>query len=92
MAANVIIPGKTIIVNTTGFITSDRVVIQGYLQAPTATTGHRIAIVERFSGKQIIGVRCGAGVSIWGGPIDRAFKGLSCTALSAGAQATIYLR
>lgn len=90
MAANTKIVAKVFTVNTTGFITSDYVMVHGYVQSPTAITGHRMVVVERRTGTQVMGIRAGAGISLWVGPIDQTYKGLSCTVLSAGGSMTIY--
>ena len=93
MAANTQIYGKVFNIATTGFVTSLPTVIQGWVQYPSAATGHRAVVVDRQSQTALLGVRAGAGVAVAAtGLYLFAPNGLSCTTCSAGAVVTVYVR
>ena len=90
MAANIHIPGKTITVLTVGTLLSNRVTVIGYFLWGTAATASRTIIVEKSTGKQVIGGRPGPGVPVWVGPAHAPFNGLSCSVCSNGGAVTLY--
>lgn len=90
MGANTKIQAKVFNIATVGFISSNNVVVHGYVQFGTANTANRVVVVERATRTPVLGIRPGAGVPIWNGPIRQKFRGLSCSICSAGGAMTIY--